>query len=81
MKVIASGGGIHNTYLMDLIKEAYPKLTTTKEYGINPDSKEALAFIMLGNETLKGKHSNVKSATGASRYVILGQISKGGNQL
>lgn len=81
IKIIASGGGIHNNYLMDLIKEEYPKLTTTKEYGINPDSKEALAFIMLGNETLKGRPANVKSATGASRYVILGQISKGGVKL
>ncbi len=78
IRIIASGGGVHNTYLMDLIKEEYPKTTTTKEYGINPDSKEALAFIMLGNETLKGKPSNVKSATGANKYVILGQISKKG---
>lgn len=79
VRIIASGGGVHNTYLMDLLKEVYPKTTTTQEYGINPDSKEALAFIMLGNETLKGKPSNVKSATGASKYVILGQISKGGS--
>lgn len=80
IEIIVSGGGVHNDYLMSLLKEAYPKTTTTKTYGINPDSKEALAFIMLGNETLKHNPSNVKSATGASKYVILGQISPIGGQ-
>lgn len=80
VEVIASGGGAHNTYLMELISKHYPKLTTTDTYGIGIDSKEALAFIMLGNETLKKKPSNVKSATGAKKDVILGQIAYAGGK-
>jgi anhydro-N-acetylmuramic acid kinase len=37
--------------------------------------KEAVAFVILGNETLHHSPSNVIGATGASRRTILGQIS------
>ena len=37
--------------------------------------EEAIAFAILGNETLNHHYSNVKSSTGANRYVILGQIT------
>lgn len=76
-ELIASGGGAHNRFLLQLIK-IYLKdasITTTDPYGLDIDAKEAVAFVMLGNETLNNKPSNVKSATGAKRDVILGQIS------
>ena len=31
------------------------------------DAKEAVSFVLLGNETLLGNSSNVKSATGAKK--------------
>lgn len=76
-ELIASGGGAHNAYLLKLLSEYLKevKVTTTSFYGLNVDAKEALAFVILGNETLSGKSSNVKSATGAKKDVILGQIS------
>jgi anhydro-N-acetylmuramic acid kinase len=76
VELIASGGGARNKFLLELI-EKYTrgiKLTTSAEYGIGVDQKEALAFIVLANETLQNKPSNVPSATGATRSVILGQI-------
>jgi len=76
-ELIASGGGAHNTYLLELIKKHLKdiNLTTTSFYGLDVDAKEALAFVILANETLSSLPSNVKSATGAKKSVILGQIS------
>lgn len=76
VELIASGGGARNKFLLELI-EKYTRgiaLTTSNDYGIGVDQKEALAFIVLANETLQYKPSNVPSATGAAKPVILGQI-------
>lgn len=43
--------------------------------GVPPDAKEALAFALLGAATLDGEPSNVPSATGASRAVVLGSVT------
>lgn len=39
------------------------------------DAREALAFALLGAATLDGEPSNVPSATGASRRVVLGSVT------
>lgn len=39
------------------------------------DAREALAFALLGAATLDGEPSNVPSATGANRRVVLGSIT------
>ena len=76
-ELIASGGGAHNLYLLEIIQKLMPelKVLTTADFKMDVDAKEAIAFTILGNETLRGKPSNVKSATGAREPVILGQIS------
>ncbi|MCD6309468.1 MAG: anhydro-N-acetylmuramic acid kinase [Candidatus Eremiobacteraeota bacterium] len=73
---IFSGGGIHNKTLMKFICDLLPetKVTDTSAFGIDPDLKEAVAFAILGNETIMGNPGNLPSATGASRPVILGKI-------
>lgn len=74
--VIVSGGGSHNKYLLERIKElSNIKIMTGEEYGINSDSKEALAFVVMGYQTLQGKPSNVCSVTGAKQNVVLGNIT------
>lgn len=77
-EVVVSGGGAHNTFLLQLIREYCGlNVTTSEEIGISVDYKEAMAFVILANETLQHKPSNVPSATGAIQSVVLGQISKG----
>jgi anhydro-N-acetylmuramic acid kinase len=76
--VIASGGGVHNRQLMAYLHAFLPDaaIETTDAYGINPDAKEAVAFAVLARETLRGRPSNLPSATGARRSVILGKITR-----
>lgn len=45
-----------------------------EDIGYNSDAKEAIAFVILANETLHKQPSNVPSATGASKPAILGKI-------
>ncbi|MBO8163947.1 MAG: anhydro-N-acetylmuramic acid kinase [Brevibacillus sp.] len=76
-EVIVSGGGAHNQTLLAMIKDDLPpgvRLTTTAEFGVPDDAKEAVAFAILGHETLMDRPSNVPSVTGAARPVILGNL-------
>lgn len=76
-EIIFSGGGVFNTYLIDEINKKLPNVTisTLEKYGMSSEFKEALAFIILGNETLNKIPSNKPAATGAKRNAILGQIN------
>lgn len=76
--VILSGGGSRNKYIIDTLKDLTKKEVITQEdLGYNSDSKEAVAFAILGYLTLNGKPGNVKSATGAKETCILGNIYYG----
>lgn len=76
-KVIIGGGGAHNKTLINLIKNGLNgiEVLTQEEIGHSSDAKEAIAFAILGNETIHGNTSNVPSATGAKANVILGNIT------
>jgi anhydro-N-acetylmuramic acid kinase len=51
------------------------RLRTSDEFGIPSEAKEAAAFALLAFETWHRRPSNVPSATGAKRPVVLGKIS------
>jgi anhydro-N-acetylmuramic acid kinase len=77
-EVIVSGGGAHNRYLMERIAALIPaRVTTSAEFGIGVDSKEAILFALLAYETYQGRPGNLPSATGARKPMILGKISRG----
>ncbi|MBI4874198.1 MAG: anhydro-N-acetylmuramic acid kinase [Acidobacteria bacterium] len=77
--LIVSGGGAHNRQLMAYLAAFLPELSvrTSAEFGIDIDGKEAIAFAVLAHETWHGRPSNLPSATGASRAVVLGKIILG----
>ena len=76
-EMIASGGGVHNTTLMGYMQAFLPdvRIARSDEYGIDADAKEAVAFAVLAYETWRGRSSNLPSATGARRAVVLGKIT------
>jgi anhydro-N-acetylmuramic acid kinase len=77
-EVIVSGGGAHNVYLMERLRAVLnPRVTTSAEFGIDVDAKEAILFAVLAYETYHRRAGNLPSATGARKPVILGKISKG----
>ena len=76
-EVIVGGGGARNPELMRRLREMLPhsQVLVHEDFGIDGDAKEALAFAVLGYETLRGRAGNLPSATGASRPVILGSVT------
>ena len=75
-EALISGGGGRNGYLMerlqDLLTPAIVK--RTDDFGMSGDSKEAIAFAVLGYLRLKERSGNLPSVTGAKRSVLLGKI-------
>ncbi len=76
-EIIFSGGGAYNSYLLELIENELKPIQIKKleDYHYDSKAKEALAFLVLGNETLNHQPSNMLGATGAKHKAILGQIN------
>jgi anhydro-N-acetylmuramic acid kinase len=76
-ELIVSGGGTKNPVIMSLLRQLLGDLpvSTTDELGVPADAKEAIAFALLGAATLDGVPSNLPSATGARRAVVLGSVT------
>jgi anhydro-N-acetylmuramic acid kinase len=77
-EIIAAGGGVHNSLLMAQLAAFAPlcRITTTAEFGIDPDAKEAIAFAVLAARTWRREPGNLPSATGARHPVILGKLTR-----
>jgi anhydro-N-acetylmuramic acid kinase len=75
-RLIVGGGGIHNSFLMEALGGLLEdiKLNTQEDLGFNSDSKEAVAFALLANETVAGRENTLIGATGASHTVVMGKI-------
>ena len=75
--LLVGGGGAHNQTIMRMLSEELEgvEVLSQDDYGYSADAKEAVAFVVLGNETLHGGFSNVKSATGSKESVVLGNIT------
>lgn len=75
--LIVSGGGARNPQIMGLLAAYLPatRVTTTTEFGIDVDAKEAIGFALLAHETWRHRPANLPSATGARRPAVLGKVS------
>ncbi len=78
-EVIAAGGGVHNRQLMGQIQAFLPgcRVTTSAEFNVDPDAKEAIAFAFLAYRTWRRQTGNLPSATGARHAVVLGKVTYG----
>ena len=76
-RVLVSGGGARNRTLMGRLQERLPERRVERSdvMDFHSDAKEAIAFALLGYETLRGRAANVPRATGAHHPVPLGSIA------
>lgn len=76
-RVLVSGGGARNRTLMAALEERLPQRRVERSdvMSFHSDAKEAIAFALLGYETLRGRAANVPRATGARHPVPLGAIA------
>jgi anhydro-N-acetylmuramic acid kinase len=74
-RMILSGGGVHNQFLLERLTLLVPEMSieSSDEHGVPADAKEAIAFALLADRTLRGLPGNLPSVTGARRPVVLGK--------
>ena len=76
-KVYASGGGMHNSLLMEHIQNQLPNAVfgNIEDLKIHPDAKEALLFAILANECICGGTTNFGNDRAGVPNVSMGKIS------
>lgn len=77
-QLVASGGGVRNKTMMQMIQARLPKgieLITSDAYGIPPQYKEALKFATLAYATLHRAADNIPAASHAGHYTLMGKIA------
>ena len=77
-KLIVAGGGAKNKELIKRLNKVLNNICnifTSDYFGIPIMAREAMAFAFLGNAFIIKECSNVPSATGATKNVILGQLT------
>jgi anhydro-N-acetylmuramic acid kinase len=82
LQTLICGGGAHNSHLIRLLRKGLDMpVSSTAEWGIDPDHVEAIAFAWLARQTLNNLPGNLCSVTGAVTPVVLGGIYPGRNGL
>jgi anhydro-N-acetylmuramic acid kinase len=76
---ILCGGGSRNPTLVGRLRRGLPEVVwrSCDEFGVSADALEAVSFALLAYETVGGRASNVPTATGAQRAVLLGKVVPG----
>jgi len=82
--VVLCGGGARNSFLVERVAaavselDAVARVVTSRERGWPVESIEPAAFALLAYCTWKKLPGNIPYTTGASRAVLLGQITDAG---
>ncbi|MGZ9583300.1 anhydro-N-acetylmuramic acid kinase [Paenibacillus marinisediminis] len=77
--MLVGGGGSYNPVLLAMLQQELEpmgvEVKTQEQIGFNSDAKEAIAFALLADYTMRKQPNNLPSVTGAERQVIMGKIS------
>ena len=74
-KIYICGGGIHNTFLINRLKEIIENnIFSTSLLGIDPDFLEASCFAWLAKQRLDRKKFDLTKITGSRGKVLLGKV-------
>lgn len=80
VEYVVAGGGANNTTLMHMLRDGLKPfgvhVRQIDEFGIRSQAKEGVAFALMAWLTWFGLPGNIPSATGATRPVILGKITR-----
>jgi anhydro-N-acetylmuramic acid kinase len=81
--LVVSGGGAANATLMAMLGAELPgvRLVPSAGLGAPRDAKEAIAFALIGWQTLHGLPGTLPACTGASGPRVLGTITPGAGPL
>ena len=76
---VLCGGGSRNPALVGWLRQDLPEVSwhSCDEFGLSADALEAVIFALLAYETIRGHATNVPTATGARRAVLLGKVVPG----
>lgn len=74
--IIVCGGGAHNSFLIKSLQRRLPDctITSSKDYGFDPDAIEAMTFALLAQRRLDNLPGNIPTVTGAGHECVLGAI-------
>lgn len=75
--LIAAGGGVENATLLAMLSAQLPgyAIERSDAGGLRADAKEAIAFAILGYETLRGRPAGLPRVTGARHAALLGAVA------
>ena len=78
-RLVVGGGGARNPVLLEGLAGALPgcAVDTFDALGVPSDAAEAMAFSLLGRNTLLGLPNHLPHTTGARRAAVLGVIAPG----
>lgn len=75
-RLVLAGGGAHNPFLVEQIRQRTGlEVLRSDEVGIPADSREAVAFALFGYLFARGTALDLRAVTGAKRPGVLGQLS------
>lgn len=77
-RLLVAGGGALNLSLLRMIGERLPRdirIATTEAFGVPDQAREAMAFALIGHESLMGRPANLPAVTGARHPVVLGSLT------
>jgi anhydro-N-acetylmuramic acid kinase len=76
-EIVAAGGGVQNPALMERIAALVAPVPVRRsdELGVPSDAREAMAFAVLADMTLRGSAAMLPPVTGATGPKLLGKLS------
>jgi anhydro-N-acetylmuramic acid kinase len=77
-EVVVSGGGVKNKTLMTKLKCLFAPIPvrSIEDFGYPSQAKEPLAFAFFGLRAMHHKVNHAPSATGATKTLVLGSITR-----
>jgi len=75
-KLLVCGGGVHNGYLMEQLRQADTKveIESTDALGVSSEQMEAMIFAWLAYKRVHREPVELSSVTGASKDGVLGSV-------